>query len=225
MIRRTVPFWFFPAIFLVVGFGCGFAMSRIEIGESSPFNSVTYSGNAEASRSLVTNVLGGIISITTLTLTITIITIQLASSQYSPRLMKRYLHDRKIQLTVGFFFFVYAFTIPVLFHIRAAGEASSSFIPHVALTFVILLAVLMLGGLIYFVFHVTRSIRVEKILEDIARTTNRVLDNSPQLGENREAPAVGDDARVLLATGSGFVTRIDVATLDESLHDERSDLD
>lgn len=215
--RRTFPIWVFPTMFLAIGFACGLALSRIELGPDAGLSFLAYGGDAEAARSLLSNVIGGIVSITTLTLTITIVTIQLASSQYSPRLMKRYLRDRSLQLTMSYFFFVFAFAIPVLFHVRSGDTDEERYVPDVALSLVIVLAVLMLGGLVFFVYRVTRSVRVENILEDIAEAAIRVLENGPKLGEGDDPPAVSNDATVVLARRSGFLNRVDVTHLDEHL--------
>jgi len=215
--RRSVPIWVYPTSLLVIGFTCGFGMSRVEVGSESPFSRFTYGGDADAARSILSNVLGGIISITTLTLTITIVTLQLASSQYSPRLMKRYLRDPSIQLAVAFFFFVFAFTIPVLFHVRSGNDETAESVPALALSIVIVLAVLMLVGLVYFVYHVTRSVRVENVLEQIAQGANRVLHDYPGPGWHQDRPPVPDDASVLLATDSGFLVAVDVQAIEQRL--------
>ena len=208
-VRRDFPIWVFPITLLAVGFVCGFGLSRVEIGDGSPIHPLTYGGDADAARTLASTVLGGVVSITTLTLTITVVTLQLASSQYSPRLMKRYSQDRSIQVTTAYFFFVFAYVIPVLFHIRSGQDAASRYVPGLALSALIVLAVLMLVGLIYFVYHVTLMVRVENMLDEIADQAVRVLETSPQIDEHDSFPEIPEDATVVTARRSGFLIEID----------------
>lgn len=214
--RWKVPIWVLPILFLAVGFAAGSVVAQIDIAEDSAWTTVAFGGDADSARSLVSNLLNGVVSITTLTLTVTIVSLQLASSQYSPRLMKRYLRDRSIQFTVAFFLFSFAFTLPVSFAIRTANEDGEESVPQLALSIVVVVSMLALVALVYFVFHVTRSVRVENVLSRIADEVVEGLDDGLRLGDGdvSESP---EDARTLLARHSGFMTGCDREALAERL--------
>jgi|GEM_PF-4282350 len=215
--RSALPIWVIPVGSLAFGFVAGSLASRIDLGDDSVLARFTYGGDADSSRSLLSSVIGGIVSITTLTLTITVVALQLASSQYSPRLMKRYIRDRSIQCTAGLFFFVFAFTIPVLFHVRSGDNPGGSFVPDVAITFVIFLAMVMLIGLVYFVYRVTCAVRVENILDEIARSALTTLGDRPPHADvvRTEPDAAGSVA--VHSDRSGFLTDVDVSGLIDRL--------
>jgi len=213
-----MPIWVLPILFLAIGFVAGSIVARIDVAQDSGWTKIAFGGDADSARSLVSNLLNGVVSITTLTLTVTIVSLQLASSQYSPRLMKRYLRDRSIQFTVAFFLFSFAFTLPVSFAIRTASDTDDEQVPQLALSIVVVVSMLALVALVYFVFHVTRSVRVENVLSRIADEVIQGLDAGLRLSDG-EMPQPHGDARTVPARQSGFMTGCDRDALAADFED------
>ena len=62
-----------------------------------------FGGDADAARSVLSAVAGSLITVTSLTFSITVVTLQLASSQFSPRLLRTFSGDRFVQGTLALF--------------------------------------------------------------------------------------------------------------------------
>ena len=54
------------------------------------------------------------VTLTALVLTITMVVVQLAMGQFSPRIVRAILHDRRSQLAVGLFIGTFAYSMTVL---------------------------------------------------------------------------------------------------------------
>ncbi len=78
---------------------------------------------------------GSLITVTSLTFSLTVVTLQLASSQFSPRLLRTFTRDLLVQSTLGLFLGTFVFALTVLRTVRteAGGEAGlhSSGLSHV----------------------------------------------------------------------------------------------
>ena len=161
---------------------------------------------------------GSVITVTSLVFSLTVVTLQLASSQFSPRLLRTFLADRGNQVVLGTFLATFAYSLTVLRTIRAGDEASSRFVPEVAVTGAFLLAMASVAALVYFIHHITQEIQVDTMMRDVEHTTRRTIDAlhpepfDPSAPVD-SAPAVPTNAAFLAATDSGFVQDVNVGLL------------
>ena len=106
------------------------------------------------------------------------------------------------------------------------GTEDSSFVPHLSVAFGTLLAIASVAVLIYFIHHITTSIRIETLLANLAAEARSAVDQfyPERMGEGRsrdkdetpEHPIPSNferDARQVHADGSGYVQRIGVDAL------------
>ncbi len=99
---------------------------------------------------------------------ITIVTLSLASTQYTPRILRNFMRDRANQAVLGAFVSIFTYCLIVLRNIRSPDEGSP-FVPLFAVFFGVLLALLSIGCLIFFIHHVAASIQASTILSVIAK--------------------------------------------------------
>jgi uncharacterized membrane protein len=73
-------------------------------------NDWLFGGDADAARSLLGAIASSLITVTALTFSLTVVTLQLASSQFSPRLLRTFTSDQFVQATLALFLatFTYA---------------------------------------------------------------------------------------------------------------------
>ena len=80
---------------------------------------------------------------------------------------------------LGTFMSTFVYCLLDLASVRGSGPGSGSFVPLIAVTFGMLLVVASLATLIYFIHHITTSIRIDPILAKLAaeacRTVERVF--------------------------------------------------
>ena len=140
-----------------------------QLDDSMPpaFSALLFSGGAPAARSLMEAIAGSTITVTSLTFSLTVVTLQLASSQYSPRLLRTFTSDRFVHNTLALFLATFAFALTVLRTIRDDDDESTGFVPEIAVTLSFLLALATVIGLVLFLGHLSRQLRVERILADV----------------------------------------------------------
>lgn len=179
---------------------------------------VLFSGGPEAARSVLQAISGSLITVTSLTFSLTVVTLQLASSQFSPRLLRTFISDRFVHGTLALFLAAFAFALTVLRSVRDEANGNASFVPEISVTVAFVLAIASVIGLVLFLAHLTREIRVETMLRRVnvetQETIGRVFpEDRSSLGP---APVPGPGSCFIESTSSGFLTSSDVTALMEA---------
>ncbi len=208
-------FWALPLLCAVAAAALGLGLTgldaRLDTSLTLPF---LFAGGPEGARSLLSAIITSMISFTGLVFSITIVVLQLTSSQFSPRVLRTFLRDRFDQLALGVFVATFVYALVVLRAVRGTAQVDS-FVPQVAVTaafgFVLASVVVFLG----YIHHIAQSIRVATIIDTIGADTRAQL-------ERQHPEDVAETARVALpdgpadrvaAGGLGVVQRVD----DEAL--------
>ena len=175
-LRNSV--WFIPGLW-VIGAGClALVATWIDsvtpaIGRDLP---LVFGGGPDGARSVLSSIAGSTITVAGVTFSITIVALQLASSQFSPRVLRDFMRDRISQSVLGSFVGAFFYSLLVLRSIRSADEDGTEFVPAIAVTLAIALAVLAVAMLIYFIHHISTRIQVSSIVADIAHATERAIE-------------------------------------------------
>ncbi|MUK02224.1 DUF2254 domain-containing protein [Vibrio cholerae] len=171
---------------------------------------VLFGGGPEAARSLLETIASSTITVTSLTFSLTVVTLQLASSQFSPRLLRTFTRDRFVHNTLALFLATFVFALTVLRSIRVESSAGTSFVPEIAVTAAFLLTLASVVGLVLFLAHLARQIRVETMLRDVHRETEHSLERIyPEQGDKTPLDVRPPTRSLLLRSPrSGFLTRV-----------------
>jgi uncharacterized membrane protein len=215
---RTDALWFVPG---TITFAYGvLAVAIVELEKRGAVGSAgLFDGDAPAARTVLSVIAGSLVTVAGVTLSITIVVLQLTSSQFSPRIISTFFDDRLTQVTVGSFAGIFVFAIVVL------GSVSDSFVPRLAVVLAGLLAIVAVALLIVFIHHVTQLIQVSHLSGEIARKTLARLD---VLFPGGQAPDADDaDAAVerwrsepsvtVTAAAPGYLRAVDVERLAQAL--------
>jgi uncharacterized membrane protein len=177
-------------------------------------SALLFGGGAPAARSLMEAIAASTITVTSLTFSLTVVTLQLASSQYSPRLLRTFTSDRFVHNTLALFLATFAFALTVLRTIRDAEGQSASFVPEIAVTLSFLSALATVIGLVLFLDHLSRQLRVERMLvqvrDDFLSMVGKVGAEPEASGQEPDSPT---GALELQAQTSGFLVQADEPTL------------
>jgi uncharacterized membrane protein len=215
--RVRSSFWFLPSILAAAAIVLSFAMTRLDAaldrGAYTDLELLHLFG-PEGARAILSAVASSMITIAGLTFSITMLTLQLATSQFGPRLLRNFMRDRGNQLVLGTFIGTFIYCLLVLRTVK--GVEGASFVPHLAVAMGVLLALTSLAVLIYFIHHTAHSIRIETILASLAAETEAAIDRlyPAKVGQGPTDPAEGDlpdfsCGRAVLAKGAGYVQAID----------------
>ena len=222
-------FWFIPTLMVVLAIGLSFL--TIQIDQSSDTDIIgnlgwTYALGPDGSRAVLSAIAGSMVSVATTAFSITIVALQLASSQFGPRLLRNFMQDTGNQIVLGTFISTFVYSLLVLRTINGAEE--NEFVPHIAVTCGIGLAIASIGVLIYFIHHSASSIQVDQVISKVGRELDDVINRlfPKQIGrgasKHRNEPSINDipanfdrDARSIQATRSSYVQAIDTDRLME----------
>ncbi len=209
--------WPLPTIGVVLAVGLGVLLpyvdARVDGRLPDWLSSMIFGGDAGAARTVLDAVASSLITVTSLTFSLTVVTLQLASSQFSPRLLRTFTQDLFVQVTLTIFLATFTFSLTVLRSVRSSDDGARPFVPRFAVTTSYLLAVASVIGLVLFLAHLTRQIRVETMVANVHRDASETLTANldDRDDDTRRTPLlrVPAHAETLLAQTSGFLLRID----------------
>jgi uncharacterized membrane protein len=142
------------------------------------------------------------VSLAALVLTITMVVVQLAMGQFSPRIVQTFLRDRPSQFAIGLFVATFAHAMLAMREVHFDGDGQ---VPGIAIVVSYLLVLSSIVMLVIYVHHIGRSLRVSALIELVGNDTRALLDE--QYPEHVDSgPA---DPCVISAPRSGVLTSID----------------
>lgn len=207
--------WPIPAAALVVGVALGVMLPELDRaveGQLPPtVAGWVFSGGVDAARAVLTTISGSLITATSLTFSLTVVALQLASSQASPRLLRMFAADPVVHWTLATFLGTFAYSLVVLRTVSDDGGAVS--VPRISVTVAVLLTLVSVLVLTLFLGHLARILRVETMLRDVHAESSRTIEllaGDRRDGRDEPATAPADrPERDVAAPRSGFLTAID----------------
>lgn len=225
--RLYTSFWFLPAAMSGVAVVLSFVLVQVDawLGVEVVQNfGLLYTFGPEGARAILSVIASSMITVASVIFSITMLTLQLASSQFGPRVLRNFMRDRSNQIVLGTFIATFLYCLLVLRTVR--GTENSSFVPHLSVAFGVVLAVASVAGLIYFIHHIATSIRIEMLLANLAAEARSAVDRlyPERMGQDPSRDKDGTaehlipsdfegGARQVHADGSGYVQRIGVDAL------------
>ncbi len=212
--------WPIPTGGVLIALALGIALPRIDAASHETVSerlSFVFTGGADSARSVLEAVAGSLITVTSLTFSLTVVTLQLASSQFSPRLLRTFTRDLVVQGTLALFLGTFTYALTVLRTVRTAADGRAEFVPNISVTVGFLLALISVVGLVLFLAHLTRTIRVESMLRSVHDTASATA--AAELAISTEPPfsIIGlppqGRFRPLLSDAAGFVVSVDEASI------------
>jgi uncharacterized membrane protein len=208
------------AVLLAVGLGVVLPLLDASVDDQLPpaVSALLFGGGPQAARSVLEAVSGSLITVTSLTFSLTVVTLQLASSQFSPRLLRTFSRDRFVHGILALFLATFAFALTVLRTVRTGEETGGAFVPEISVTVAFLLALASVLGLVLFLGHLTREIRVETMMRNVHSETRTTIDRMFPANPTEQPgppPAPPGSFRIT-ASRSGFLTSLDEEALLEA---------
>ena len=214
--------WFVPTLMVAAAIGLAYALVHLDLRVGRDWvrdYPLLFGAGADGARGMLTAIAGSMMTVASLIFSLTLSTLAQVSNQYTPRVLRNFMRSRTNQLVLGFFVSVFVYCLLVLRTIRGSDE--SNFIPSLATSFGLVLAVLSIGVLVFFIHHMAASIQAANIIEAVAKETEAaIIRLFPQnLGEaaDDEATAAFADATLIWvpvpALGTGYVQSVDTEGL------------
>ncbi len=179
-----------------------------------------FGAGADGARGMLSAIAGSMITVAGVTFSITIVALSLASSQYTPRILRNFMGDRTTQIVLGFFVSIFAYCLVVLRTIRGGDEGR--FIPSLAVAFGFVLALVGIGVLILFIHNIASSIQASSVISSAAAETITAVRKlfPAELGRGAE-PSEGNEAlelggvewKSVPALRTGYIQSIDTSAM------------
>jgi len=167
----------------------------------------------QVAQAILSAIATSIMTVVSIVFAILLMTLTLASTQFSPRILVSFVRDRGTQWTLGVFLGTFSYCMAAL---PAARSQPQAFVPVVTVTGAMLLALVCVGWLIFFINHISQSVSVNHIIDRIARETELVIDElMPRRRQSLDLPeaipsGACEDEIVILSRQSGYIRFIDV---------------
>jgi uncharacterized membrane protein len=168
--------WALPTLALVLALVAGAGLSLVSVDPDSPLNRLLFQGTADDARTLLIAIASTMVTVIALVLGLTVVALQLASTQFSPRLLRNFLRDRVNQLVLSVFVATFAYSTAGLYTVGiSAGQRTAQY-PRLAVTGALLLLFASMLMLVFFVHHLAHSIQVDEIMARVERSTVHVVE-------------------------------------------------
>lgn len=206
--------WPLPALAVAVSVALGVVLPALDssIDRQLPDSvGVLLFSGPEAARAVLQAIAGSLITVTSLTFSLTVVTLQLASSQFSPRLLRTFTADRFVHGTLALFLAAFAFALTILRSVRDEASGNTAFVPEISVSVAFILAIASVVGLVLFLAHLTREIRVETMMRRVDRETRNAIDRVFPKGRPIAGtpPVLQPGSFPIPAAASGFLTSLD----------------
>ena len=201
--------WVLPLGAVVVALAIGGLLSNVNAPSGSRFDRLLFQGTGDDARTLLIGISGTMMTVIALVLGLTLLALQLSSTQYSPRLLRYFLRDRVNQVVLSVFVATFVYSTAGLYTVGVNGGQRTDDYPRLAVTFAIVLLFASLIVLVYFVHHISHSIQVDEVMVGVERTTLRVIERDlPAEGLGEDLPGPPAWAHPVAAYASGYVQTI-----------------
>jgi uncharacterized membrane protein len=164
---------------------------------------------------ILAGIAASIMTVVSIVFAILLMTLTLASMQFSPRIIVSFSRDRVTQWTLGIFLGTFLYCMGAL---PAARTLPHPFAPVGTVLGAMLLSIACVGWLLFFIHHISHAISVNHIVDRIASETEAVIDDvmpEPRRSTRLigvEIPPSGPETAVLSKT-SGYIRFIETKRL------------
>ena len=229
--------WFVPALFAVGALVLAGLLLVLDqhVQDAESDLPIIFGGGVEGAREVLSTIATSMLTFTGLVFTITMLVLQAASSQLSPRVLRTFLRDRGNQFVLGLFVATFLFALVVLRYARSEDETGQAFVPGLSIGVAFVLLVASIGAFIYYIDHMAQAIRASTVIHSIAAETRTVLEHlfpepvgepADEAGADHPAADGADSLQAAIPSGpptgsvpareSGVVVAIDEHTLLEA---------
>ena len=193
--------WFIPVLCVLAGVLV--SIGTIAVDRVTGFELIPrwLTGGPDAAMGILTTIAVSMVSLATLVLTITMVVVQLAMGQFSPRIVQTFLRDKPSQLAIGLFVATFAYTMLAMREVQFDGDGQ---VPGIAIAVGYVLVLTSIAMLVMYVHHIGQSLRVSALIELVGNDTRRLLEQVYP-----EVRAADPDEHEIVAPRSGVLIAVD----------------
>lgn len=209
--------WIVPLLFVALAVTMGFVLPVVDEHTSHTFG-VRF--GSEAGRNVLGSIASGMITFTGFVFSILLLAVQFGSSQFSPRMLRRFLRAPTTKAALGIFMATFVYALMVLRLVGTGDDAD--FVPHNSISVALILLLSSMLLFLRLISKTTQGLRVAAVVGDLGRDAARAIDRSyaepagDQDGELDAPPESAGPARTVVYRGRPeIVQTFDVRRLVE----------
>ena len=182
LIREAIDtrLWPIPLLTIIAAviFGVLLPILDAKVDDKLPDSiiALVFNGGPDSARAVLSTITGSLITATSLTFSLTVVALQLASNQASPRLLRLFASDRTVHATLATFLGTFTFSLMVLRSVQNSTDKTAAAVPSISITLCLLLTLTSIIMLTVFLAHLAKELRVETMLRNVHRETKRTID-------------------------------------------------
>jgi uncharacterized membrane protein len=200
--------WVLPSVAAILALATGSVMSQIQVRPGTLLDRIAFQGTADDARTVLVAVSSTVVTVIALVLGLTVVALQLSSTQFSPRLLRNFLRDRGTQVVLSVFIATFVYSAAGLFTVGLSSGVRTEEFPRLAISGAIVLLFASLGMVVYFADHLIHSIQIDAINRRIEKNTRRAIGNLHSRHTEESAPRAPDWAVPLIARKSGYLQTV-----------------
>lgn len=209
-------YWFIPAATVLMISGLALALLAVDQNLVDAQRQIGFAGGPDSARSLLSAIASSTMTLTALVFSITIVVLQLTSSQFSPRVLRTFLRDHLSQATLGVFLGTFVHALLVLREVRGEDGSVEQFVPGLSILVSFGLVLVSVAFFVQYIHHIAGSIRVieiiRRIFDETVESIGRCHPDGDEDDDSHEPPAHSPTS-VVEAGRLGVVTAIDLNRL------------
>lgn len=226
--RLRMSLWFVPA--LCVAGAVALAAATVAIDRRIPQERTAwflFAGGPESARNLLSTIAAAMVTSLSLIFSVTMVVLQLASGQYSSRVLRSFIRDRLVQSVLGVYIATFVYSLLVLPAVKAGGGGDAPFVPALAVSVSLALLLLSLALFVRYIDHIAQATRAVTVINAVAEEgRDELVTMCPEeMGEEAvhagDTDHLGPPALVVPAERPGVCVAVD----EERLLDLASDAD
>lgn len=212
-----------PLLFVLGGGALGVLLVDVDstLQDNATRLPFVLTSTVDSAREVLSVVAAATITVAGIAFSVTLLVIQQASAQYSPRVVQSLFRDSFNQRVMGLAVGTFTYCLMVLRAVRTSVEGSADalsdpVIPNLAVGVSVLLGVASILAIVAFIDHNAHSMEVSEILSRVTRDTREQIERVWPEREGDERPEATLPAGIghtVLFTAGGWVQRVDVDSL------------
>lgn len=162
--------FFVPMAFVIGAIALGFAALEVDdaLLENSDDLPFTLTSTVESARAVLTVVASATITVAGIAFSVSLLIIQLASSQYSPRVVSGLFRDPFNKRVMGVVVGTFTYCLVVLRSVRTSLESDGDpIIPNLSVALAALFGIISIMAIVGFINHSAHTMDVSRILHDV----------------------------------------------------------
>lgn len=173
-----------------------------------------FGATAESVQNVTSVVAGALLTFMGVVFSLTLVALQMASGQYSPRVMRTFVRNRTTKWTMGAFMGTFTFSIMLLANIEPGNDRVEAYLPALGFATLMLLVVTCLFMFVRYVHAVVRLLRIGHIVDSIAEATECSVRHQARQADARpfdaDLPLSAPAPVTVAARRSGTVVTVDI---------------